>query len=52
MPVHGRNDLEAPTTPDRLTRDVVTDALRRVPYPGLTRDIVSFGMVRHVAVCD
>ena len=35
-----------------LTRDVVTDALRRVPYPGLTRDIVSFGMVQHVAVCD
>lgn len=37
---------------DTLTRDVVTDALRHVPYPGLTRDLVSFGMVQHVAVCD
>ncbi|MFI5256778.1 MAG: P-loop NTPase [Gemmatimonadales bacterium] len=36
----------------RLTRESVTEALRHVPYPGLTRDIVSFGMVEHVAVCD
>ncbi len=35
-----------------LTRDVITDALRHVPYPGLTRDLVSFGMVQQVAVCD
>lgn len=35
-----------------LTVDVVTDALRHVAYPGLTRDLVSFGMVRHVSVCD
>ncbi len=35
-----------------LTSEIVHDALRRVPYPGLTRDIVSFGMVEHVAVCD
>ena len=35
-----------------LTSDVVTDALRLVPYPGLTRDLVSFGMVEHVSVCD
>ena len=35
-----------------LNRDVITDALRHVPYPGLTRDLVSFGMVQHVAVCD
>ena len=34
------------------TVDVVTDALRHVAYPGLTRDLVSFGMVRHVSVCD
>ena len=33
-----------------LTADAVTDALRRVPYPGLTRDLVSFGMVEHVQV--
>ena len=35
-----------------LTRDVIIDALRQVPYPGLTRDVVSFGMVQQVAVCD
>ena len=35
-----------------LTVDVVTAALRGVAYPGLTRDLVSFGMVRHVSVCD
>ena len=34
------------------TVDAVTDALRHVAYPGLTRDLVSFGMVRHVSVCD
>ncbi len=30
----------------------ITDALRTVAYPGLTRDLVSFGMVQHVVVCD
>ncbi|MGH7654322.1 MAG: P-loop NTPase [Gemmatimonadaceae bacterium] len=35
-----------------LTADVVTEALRGVAYPGLTRDLVSFGMVQHVSVCD
>ena len=35
-----------------LTADAVTDALRHVPYPGLTRDLVSFGMVEHVEVHD
>lgn len=38
--------------PNELTAEHVTDALRRVPYPGLTRDLVSFGMVDHVSVCD
>ena len=39
--------------PDQqLTRERVQDALARVPYPGLTRDLVSFGMVEHVSVCD
>ena len=41
-------EIDANTT--ALTADAVTDALRRVPYPGLTRDLVSFGMVEHVAV--
>ena len=45
-------DTPATTEPATLTRDAITDALRHVPYPGLTRDLVSFGMVQHVAVCD
>lgn len=32
--------------------DAVRAALAGIPYPGLTRDLVSFGMVRHVAACD
>lgn len=35
-----------------LTADVVRAALATVRYPGLARDLVSFGMVRHVSVCD
>jgi ATP-binding protein involved in chromosome partitioning len=35
-----------------LTVDDATDALRQVFYPGLSRDVVSFGMVQHVSVCD
>ena len=35
-----------------LTTSAVTTALRSVSYPGLSRDLVSFGMVRHVSVCD
>jgi ATP-binding protein involved in chromosome partitioning len=35
-----------------LTVEIITDALRTVPYPGLTRDLVSFEMVKHVSVCD
>ena len=33
-----------------LTGDSVIEALRRVAYPGLTRDLVSFGMVEDVSV--
>ena len=41
------------TIPDeQLTRERVQEALARVHYPGLTRDLVSFGMVEHVSVCD
>jgi ATP-binding protein involved in chromosome partitioning len=43
-------DIDAGSTP--LTADRVTNALRRVPYPGLTRDLASFGMVEHVEVHD
>ena len=45
-------DTPATTDTDALTRDAITDALRHGPYPGLTRDLVSFGMVQHIAVCD
>jgi ATP-binding protein involved in chromosome partitioning len=34
-----------------LDTETVQMALRSVHYPGLTRDIVSFGMVKHVSVC-
>lgn len=36
----------------QLTATTVTDALRQVHYPGLRRDLVSFGIVDHVSVCD
>jgi ATP-binding protein involved in chromosome partitioning len=35
-----------------LTTASATEALRRVAYPGLTRDLVSFGMVEDVSVQD
>ena len=35
-----------------LTPEHITQALKAVSYPGLTRDLVSFGMVQHVSVCD
>ena len=34
-----------------LDVDTVRSALGEVHYPGLTRDLVSFGMVKHVSVC-
>ena len=40
------------TVSTALTTDRVIDALRGVSYPGLTRDLVSFGMVEHVEVLD
>jgi ATP-binding protein involved in chromosome partitioning len=35
-----------------VTVEQITGALSCVTYPGLTRDLVSFGMVQHVSVCD
>ncbi len=35
-----------------VTDEQVRDALRRVKYPGFSRDIVSFGLVKNVAVTD
>ena len=34
-----------------LDEESVRKALGDVPYPGMTRDIVSFGMVKHISVC-
>ncbi len=33
-----------------LTEDQIKEALRRVPYPGFSRDIVSFGLVKDVQI--
>ena len=46
--------MTSPASTDlpELNVALVTDALRGVVYPGLTRDLVSFGMVQHVSVCD
>ena len=33
-----------------ITEDLVKDALRGVKYPGFTRDIISFGLVKQIAV--
>lgn len=41
-----------PSETAALTPERITDALSTVNYPGLTRDLVSFGMVQHVSVCD
>jgi tryptophanyl-tRNA synthetase len=35
-----------------LTSERIREALGQVRYPGFTRDLVSFGMVEHVSVCD
>lgn len=37
---------------EAVTVERVQETLKTVAYPGLTRDLVSFGMVQHVAVCD
>ena len=34
-----------------ISEHTVRDTLATINYPGLTRDLVSFGMVRHVSVC-
>ena len=32
-----------------LTQETITNALKSVKYPGYTRDIVSFGLVKNIA---
>ena len=45
-------DSGQPLTGEPLTNERVREALATVRYPGLSRDLVSFGMVDHVSVCD
>ena len=33
-----------------LTQEAILDALKAVKYPGYSRDIISFGLIKHVAV--
>jgi len=35
-----------------ISEDQVRDALRSVRYPGFSRDIVSFGLVKNVQIDD
>ncbi len=35
-----------------MTEDDIKQALKAIRYPGYTRDIVSFGLVKHVAIKD
>jgi ATP-binding protein involved in chromosome partitioning len=37
---------------DMPTEDDIKDALRAVKYPGYSRDVVSFGLVKHIAVSN
>jgi ATP-binding protein involved in chromosome partitioning len=43
---------ETTTITEPLTAEGVRQAMAQVRYPGLSRDLVSFGMVEHVSVCD
>ena len=35
-----------------LTQEAILDALKAVKYPGYSRDIISFGLVKEVSVAD
>src|SRR5262249_55069635 len=37
---------------DMVTEDDIKNALRAVKYPGYSRDVVSFGLVKHIAVSN
>ena len=43
---------ETTTSAELLTSERVREVLGQVRYPGLTRDLVSFGMVEQVSVCE
>lgn len=35
-----------------ITEDKIKEALKQVKYPGFSRDIVSFGIIKHIAIND
>src|SRR6478752_4007369 len=54
---HPTHKVKAPAFPSNfptidLTADSIKEALKQVKYPGFTRDIVSFGLVRSAAFVD
>jgi ATP-binding protein involved in chromosome partitioning len=40
------------SSPNMVTEDDIRNALKAVRYPGYSRDVVSFGLVKHVALKD
>jgi ATP-binding protein involved in chromosome partitioning len=44
--------LHQATNPNMLTEDDIKNALKAVKYPGYSRDIVSFGLVKQIAAKD
>lgn len=51
VPAGSDTDAGEPDGTPALEVDTIRAALSEVPYPGLSRDLVSFGMVKHVSVC-
>jgi len=50
MPTIFTAPLLLPDPPLMLTQQNILDALRAVKYPGYTRDIVSFGLIKSIAI--
>ncbi|MBN2425478.1 MAG: Mrp/NBP35 family ATP-binding protein [Calditrichaceae bacterium] len=40
------------TDPQKITQDLVIESLKKVSYPGFSRDIVSFGLLDHIQIDD
>ncbi len=51
-PARLNNVKTVPSKKTAVTSDQIKDALKQVKYPGFSRDIVSFGLVRSVAFAD
>ena len=53
VPLHLYGPRQRPTFPDvSISQEQVREALRSVRYPGFSRDIVSFGLVKDVQIHD